>query len=104
MHKAWEKDVILNVYMLEEGVHKGLEVLKHKSVAGTCIVGRNKAIHKVADILVSRALVAMLAMHHTNGIGHSSTVHLFPLLTTLHSMEINMITNRKISSRNRARL
>ena len=87
VHKAGEEDIILEVDMLEEAIHKLLKVLQHHTIADASILGCYKALHKVADISIARALVAMLAMHNANGVRDCDAVHLCHLLLAHRSLK-----------------
>ena len=76
VHEAREKDIILDVYMLKQTIHKLLELLEHQLIARTGILWGGKSIHQIADKFVTRALVAMLAEHNADGVGYASAVHL----------------------------
>ena len=76
VHEAREKDIILDVYMLKQAIHKLFELLEHQLIARTGILWGGKSIHQIADKFVARALIAMLAEHNADGVGYASAVHL----------------------------
>jgi hypothetical protein len=87
LYEAGEEDVVLKVDMLEESIHKGLQILQHKPICRAGIFGSLEIVHKGGYIFVACTLVVMLTQHHTNRIGHSATVHLLVLQTTLGLLE-----------------
>ena len=73
--------------MLEESIHKGLQILQHKPICRTGILRGLEVVHKGGYIFVACTLVVMLTQHHTYRICHRAAVHLLVLQTTLSLLE-----------------
>lgn len=73
--KAREQQIVFQVDMLKQGIHKHFQFLHQQTVAGTAILRYGEVIRQLNNVQVTVSFPLVFHLHHSDRIRYRTAVH-----------------------------